>query len=249
LNDIVKSDSLSPLVQAAMSGQLDTDKLSKLLEIQERYEANEARKAFHLALARFKKNDLVLEKDRIVSHATRTGGEKTYRHTSLGAGMGVLNPLLATEDLNMTWKPTQDLDNGGMITVTATMTHAMGHSESCALSASPEDSGGKNNLQAIGSTISYLERYTGFALCGVASMDQDDDGGKMKEPEYITVDQVDGIKIRLKKNDISEERFLKWLAGPPVKCGSIEEIQVQSLDIVNKRIESAVRASSMEARQ
>ena len=240
MNDIVKSESLSPLVQAAMSGQLDTDKLSKLLEIQKDYEANEARKAFHLALSRFKSNDLVLEKDKLVSHATKAGGEKSYRHTTLGAALQVINPLLAKEELSLTWKTSQDLESGGKITVTATLTHSMGHGESTSLTASPEDSGGKNNPQAIASTVSYLERYTAFALCGLASMDQDNDGGK--PVEYITADQVKEIKDKLVSNGIPEERFLKWLSGPPIKCNSIEEIQVQSLDIVNKRIDSAVRA-------
>ena len=44
------------------------------------------------------------------------------------------------------------------------------------MAAGPDGSGGKNAIQAIGSTVSYLERYTLLAATGLATEDQDDDG-------------------------------------------------------------------------
>lgn len=64
----------------------------------------------------------------------------------------------------------------GSISVTCIVTHEMGHSESTSLSGPPDSSGKKNSIQEIGSTVSYLERYTLFAITGLAATDQDDDG-------------------------------------------------------------------------
>jgi hypothetical protein len=53
----------------------------------------------------------------------------------------------------------------------------MGHSEEGAvLEGAPDTSGSKNSIQAVGSTVSYLERYTLLAATGLAAKDQDDDG-------------------------------------------------------------------------
>ena len=62
------------------------------------------------------------------------------------------------------------------------VTHIKGHSEDTTLSGPPDDSGRKNNIQQIASTVSYLERYTLFALLGLASQDMDDDGQGADKP-------------------------------------------------------------------
>lgn len=43
------------------------------------------------------------------------------------------------------------------------------------MSAEPDGSGSKNAVQAIGSTNTYLQRYTLFSVLGLASVDMDDD--------------------------------------------------------------------------
>ena len=90
--------------------------------------------------------------------------------------------------------------------------------------------------------MSYLERYTAFALCGVASMDQDDDAnGAEDEIELINAEQIDTIQARIDEHEITA-KFMKWLSGPPIKCASLDEIQAGSFDLVQKRIDSAIRA-------
>ena len=44
--------------------------------------------------------------------------------------------------------------------MTCQITHELGHSESVEMTAPPDDSGGKNTIQSIASTKTYLERYT-----------------------------------------------------------------------------------------
>jgi hypothetical protein len=50
----------------------------------------------------------------------------------------------------------------------------MGHSERTTLSATADTSGSKNSIQAIGSTVTYLQRYTLLAAVGLAAGGDDD---------------------------------------------------------------------------
>ncbi len=61
----------------------------------------------------------------------------------------------------------------GRIEVSCILTHNLGHSESTTLEASPDSSGKKNAIQQVASTVTYLQRYTLLAACGLATKDMD----------------------------------------------------------------------------
>ena len=52
------------LIKAAIAGNADLEKLERLLDIQIKWEANEAKKAYVAAMARFKADPPKIEKDR-----------------------------------------------------------------------------------------------------------------------------------------------------------------------------------------
>jgi len=249
MSDIIKpSQDTSPVqqgaplspIQAAMVGGITPDDVKKLWDIQKDFEANEARKAYHQALAKFKLNEVVIEKDGHVKHKTKSGQWKEYRHPTLGGAMRIINPILGECGLSLNWKTSQDMENGGMLTVTAILTHAMGHSEQTSLSASPEDSGGKNNLQAIGSAETYLQRYTGLPLIGVIAMDADDDGGDFVD--LITPEQVSDLADLANHHGVLPG-LMKWLKAS-LKVDALGDIRADAFDIVEKRLESAIRANT-----
>lgn len=161
------------LVSLALQQGADLDRLERLMAMQERHEANEARKAFHEALAAFKANPPQILKDKLVSFEGQKG-KTEYKHATLGSVAAAVGASLAAFGLSHRWTVEQ-LD-GGMIRVTCLLSHALGHTESVSLQATADDSGGKNKVQAIGSTVTYLERYTLLAATGVAAMEQDMDG-------------------------------------------------------------------------
>ena len=171
----VQGTSPAAVIQLAMTTGVDLDKLEKLLAIQEKWEANEAKKAYHDAMSRFKANPPEIEKDKKVGYQPKDDTKPFvgYSHASLANVTGKINRALSEHGLSAGWTTTQE---SGSISVKCTITHRLGHSENTALSASPDTSGSKNAIQAIGSTISYLERYTILALTGLATHDMDDDG-------------------------------------------------------------------------
>lgn len=182
-NEIVKTEgqrSLSPIEQAQnfLTSGGDLANLEKMMELQERWEADQARKAFYEAMTAFKADPPKLKKTRNVAY-----GNTKYSHADLAEITEEISSALSANGLNATWKTSQDNN----ISVTCTITHSLGYSESTTLSSAPDTSGGKNSIQAIGSTITYLQRYTLLALTGLAAHGQDDDGknavGQKEKPE------------------------------------------------------------------
>lgn len=161
------------MLQMAVSQNADLDKLEKLMALQERWEANEARKAFVEALTAFKADPLTVNKDKHVKFDTSKGVTEYY-HATLGNVCQVIGAALSKHGLSYRWSTEQA--EGKIIKVTCVLSHVMGHSESVSLSASGDESGGKNSIQGIGSTVSYLQRYTLLAITGTATQAQDDDG-------------------------------------------------------------------------
>ncbi len=190
----------SPLMTAAAlvqqaDGKIDVDKLEALLKVQMQWEANEAKKAYVVAMAAFKESPPEILKDKTVGYST-TKGTTNYKHASLYNVTTKINTELSKHGLTAAWVTSQD--NGG-VKVTCKITHTQGHNEETCLSAPPDQTGSKNAIQAIGSTVTYLQRYTLLALTGLATCGQDDDGkgagqqaGKptKKEEQQKIVDQA-----------------------------------------------------------
>ncbi|MCK5017407.1 MAG: ERF family protein [Candidatus Peribacteraceae bacterium] len=183
------------LMTLALSKNMEVDKLEKMLELQERYEKNEAKKAYTDAMASFKANPPKILKDMNVSYK-----QTSYNHASLGNVTQSINKALAEHGFSSSWKTNQENN----ITVTCSITHKAGHSESTSLSAPPDSSGSKNTIQAIGSTVTYLQRYTLLALTGLAT--HEDDDAQKAGMEFITPEQVKTITdiINTKCLDVNE---------------------------------------------
>ena len=57
----------------------------------------------------------------------------------------------------------------GRIHVSCIVTHKAGHSETVTMDAAPDNSGKKNSIQQIASSVTYLQRYTLLAIAGLAT--------------------------------------------------------------------------------
>ena len=210
-NDIVKKESPDALISLALDKGADLDKLEKLLTLKEKYDATEAKKAYNEAMSKFKANPPEIDKDKTVAY-----GNTKYNHASLANVTKKIGEALSKEGLSASWRTKQN----GQIIVTCVITHEQGHSEETSLSANADTSGSKNSIQAIGSTITYLERYTLLALTGLATVEQDDDGIS-SEKVFIDDKQKSQIVDYINGYQINEEKFLKFM-----KVESIDKITV-----------------------
>lgn len=219
--------------RAAATENFDVDKLEKLLAVKERWDANEARKSFTAAMAQFKANPPEIIKDKHVKFNTSKGVTE-YDHATLGAVCAAIVKGLSQHGISHRWDVAQ---NDARIKVTCILTHEQGHSESVSLNAAADDSGGKNSIQAIGSAVTYLQRYTLFAATGLAAEDSDDDGKGTQEIEYITESQAADIRALADEVKADRAKFLAYMG-----VESVDKIQkndhnkaVRALEAKRKR--------------
>lgn len=162
------------LLAMAVQKGADMDQLERLMGLKERWDAGEARKEFTSAMTKLKAQDLTVAKDKTVSFSGTH-----YTHSSLAQVVETVARHMADVGLSHRWTVTQD---GRAISVSCIVTHERGHSESVTMTASPDDSGKKNAIQQVASTVTYLQRYTLMSACGLASRDMPDDDGRGHEP-------------------------------------------------------------------
>lgn len=159
------------MLSNAVASGASVEVVEKLLAMHERMEAAAARKAFDAAMSEAKSEIPTIFKNRLVDFTGKTGMRTNYRHEDLGEIARTVDPILAKHGLSYRFRTNQD---GGAVSVTCIVSHRDGHSEENALSAARDDSGNKNSIQAIGSTITYLQRYTLKAALGLAASNDDD---------------------------------------------------------------------------
>lgn len=180
------SNTPSAVLAYAIERGADIAHVEKLLELQMKWEANEARKAYVADMAEFKKNPPQILKDKAVGYTNRDGTFTGYKHATLGNVTNAIVEGLARHGFSHAWDVQQQ---NGIARVTCTITHRFGHSESVAMEAGRDDSGKKNAIQQVASAVTYLQRYTLLLATGLATHDQiDDDGaGATGEQEHITL--------------------------------------------------------------
>jgi chromosome segregation and condensation protein ScpB len=204
--DLEKAASPAEMIRIAVSSGADLEKLAKLLDLQERWEANEARKAYHKAMSEFKSNPIKIEKDKKVNYKTDRGSV-AYSHATLANVVEKITIELSKYGLSASWKTKQE----GKISVTCKITHSLGHSEETTLQADADTSGSKNQIQALGSAITYLERYTLLAALGLATSDMDDDGVSAPA-ELIDEKELSSLRDWIADTSTDELKFLEYLA-------------------------------------
>lgn len=163
------------MMQAAQSG-MSPETIEKMMDLQLRFEADQARRAFVEDFAKFAAERPSVTKNKQVGfESRRTGGSTSYKHETLDNLVDTVGPVLARHGFAHSWNTVQ---HQGRITVTCTLTHRLGHKESVTLDASPDTSGTKNAIQSVASAITFLQRYTFRAVTGVATTDEYDDDGR-----------------------------------------------------------------------
>ena len=163
--------------------------IEKMMTLQERWEKNEARKAFDAAMANAKAEIPVIAKNRHVGFdSKKAGASRTdYKHEDLAEIARTIDPILAKHGLSYRFR-TNSAPNEP-VTVTCIVSHSLGHSEENTLQGPRDDTGNKNGIQQIGSTLTYLQRYTLKAALGLAAS-ADDDGNAAGGVKPITEEQL-----------------------------------------------------------
>ncbi len=156
------------LLEIAIKKDLDINKLERLMDLQERWEKRQAKKAFHQAMNEFQAKKPKLTKTKKADFGK---GKASYFFNPLDKLQEAVDPVLSKYGLSYRW---ERKESPNLIRITCVVSHVDGHSEETWMESGPDASGNKGPLHAIGSARSYLKRYTLEDAFGLSSGDDDD---------------------------------------------------------------------------
>ena len=202
------------MLNHAVASGANIEILEKLMALQERYEKNQARKAFDEAIAAAK-----AEIPPIVKTST---AHNNKRYADFASIARAIDPIITKHGLSYRFRTTQN----GTINVTCVLSHKAGHFEENTLAGPADKTGSKNDIQAIGSTLTYLQRYSLVQALGLSASD-DDDGRASNGKSTTTIDaqQAQNLRDMITAAKTSEPRFLAW-----ARVQKIEDIRAEYYD-------------------
>lgn len=228
------------MVERAIASGADITVIDKLMDMQERWEGRQARKAFDLAMAEAKSEIPVIIKNRIVDFTGRTGIRTHYRHEDMGEIARTVDPILAKHGLSYRFRTTSAIGEPA-ISVTCIVSHRDGHSEENTLVGPRDDSGNKNSLQQVGSTITFLQRYTLKAALGLAASHDDDakaSAGEVDGP--ISEEQAATVRALCAETETDIPKFCELMhveSIPDLPVSQFKRV-VDSLQAKKRRLAS-----------
>jgi hypothetical protein len=179
------------LIDATIAKGVSAADLATLLDVKLKFEAAENKRRFDHALERFRANPPDINKTKHVSFPNKDGKLTEYDHAELDKSNEIVTAALLAVGIYHRWKLG---DAGGRTTVTLEL-RGFGHAEEMGtISGPPDTSGGKNSIQAIGSTTTYLQRYVLLASLGLVAEGMDDDGKTEGMPEQAILEYCQAIK-------------------------------------------------------
>jgi hypothetical protein len=222
------SDSLTRVLalieRVTLDPRADVEKLQRLMELHQRLEAKDAELGFNAAKSRILRK---LARIKIVKTRSipceigrgkpQAGMYETIKYAPLEEIDKHLRPLLGAEDMDLSYSD-QPLEGGGIL-VRGRLKHLpSGHYEDSFMPAPRDKTGGKSDVQAVGSTNSFLRRYIACNIFNIVVVGDDDDGagGSVNEAQSKTLlDLIRKAKVGPK--------FLKYMKAQSVKeAGSLE---------------------------
>ena len=209
---VVQDNGVSPLVQMFASGQYSIDQIEKFIELQERHDANLAKKAYFDAISHARAELPTIAKDGRNSHL----GSNYATLDAMIAGAG---PALAKYQLSFTFK--YDQNDDGYVTTRCIGSHALGHTDyaQVRLPIMEPIRGAKgaatNPAQMVGVAMTYGRRYSFAALFGIATGDDNDGNHPAPDerdlPPIISDKQASQIEdLLIKLEDLEAGFRARW---------------------------------------
>ncbi len=188
------------LIQSAIERGVDPDRLGKLMDLAERWEANRAATAFAAAVARFQSLCPVVFKGR---KAGKEGDGLKYSFASYDDVMAEAGPVLAQCGLAVSYT-TQPAAAGLEITCRVSLGI---HTQETRLTI-PIPQMKVNDTQKFGAAMSYAKRFAICAALNIVVTDEDDDAAS--QLVCVSQDQVEQLNILLEETGSDLARFLDW---------------------------------------
>jgi hypothetical protein len=209
---------LQAIISAASDPGVDVAKMRELLGLQKELMAMQAEQQFNEAFSRLSRQLPRIKKDGSVEYK----GQKAFNFATWENIDRTIRPVLEAEGFTLSFDTSPRQGEGGGIIVTGTLLHIGGHKRTASIPLALDSSGGKNNIQGMGSTFSYGKRYTATALLNIVTEGEDDDGHRGGQ-SFITDAEADDLRALAKEIGRHESQLLDQMFGGKVR--SFDELE------------------------
>lgn len=189
-------------------GKEAVEALAELIALRNQEEDRAAERAMVEALAAFQEDCPPIK---------RTADGHHGKFASLDEIVRVVRPLLAKHGLTFAHNGTMTED--GRVRVTCTLEHVAGATRTATFEGPPDKSGGKNPIQEMASTRSYLRRYTLTDVLGLSTEADDDAASAGPVAGTITAKQAANLRDLAEEAEADVQAFLGIYA-----VGSFEDL-------------------------
>jgi hypothetical protein len=221
---------ISMIERAARDPAIDLDRMERLLAMHKEMKADRAKAAFNAALAQLQSE--------LPPVARKGTGHNDRRYARFEDFIEAIRPKLKEHGFSLTHRieqPTLD-----RVIITAVLAHRDGHEERTSLNLPMDVSGGKTAVHAMASSVSYGKRYTGFAITGIASEDEDDDGKAAGAGQTISEEQRDELVKMMDAKDFDMDRVAGFCKH--FKVPTIDDLPAAKFEDAKAAIAKARRA-------
>jgi len=217
--------------------RLDLDRAERLFAFQERLMARQAEIDFNAAKGRILKKlaGIKIVKNRTVLYEIEKGKPQkgtyeAFKYAPLEEIDKHLRPLLAEEDMDLSFS--DDSRDGGGVLLRGRLKHLPGgHYEDSFMPAPLDTSGGKTNVQGVGSSNSFLRRYVSCNIFNIVVVGDDDDGSG----GTIDAAQAKIIRELVISAGADEMRFLKFMKATTIDDIAFRDYR-KAVSVLEKKI-------------
>ncbi|WP_208442234.1 ERF family protein [Bartonella raoultii] len=218
-----QTTAMERILNKALENDVDMDRLERLLALREKEIERQNYQNFVSDLSAMQ-----TEYQKIHKNATNKHTNSAY--ATLDQYIDAIKEPLAKHHFALFSCIKNQISNS--ITVEMILTHASGNKISTEGTFPIDGQGSKNNIQSVGSTITYARRYLLGMLLNVASKGDDTDGNKpIKKP---SPQQINEIKNLIEETETNEDDLLAYANVEKLTDLSCEKAQ-EVLELLEKK--------------
>ena len=200
---------LAMIERLATNPQLNIEVFDRLLTARRQEEDRAAERAFNAAMSTAKGELSPVLKTRDVDfQSAKPGSSRTkYKYESFADVARVVDPVFSAHGLAYRFAIAQ---GGDLVKVTCIVSHSDGYSERVTVESKVDPgSTGMSNVQALGSAMTYLQRYSLRAAIGLAAGVDDDGKGAGGTSPRISNEQASELALLIEETGRSQTTLLK----------------------------------------
>jgi len=221
------------MIELAIQKGADLEKLSKLIELQERYEANQAKKIYNAEM-------VVVQKEMPTVAENLSNSQTHSKYASLDDIINRTREIYTAHGFSISFYEGVT-DKQDQVRICADVVHASGHKETYWYDVPLDGMGIKGNanmtkIHAKASSTSYARRYLMCMIWNIPTGDDPD--GNTVPLEVIDAEQINNIENLLIESKTDVNKFLAYL-----KCESVSSIPKDKYKTAVVALEAKIKGS------